>query len=169
MSDLTGLARQCKTFAGELAQAQRTATGIVAKELTDRVEAGTRSVAASGVLSGVGKRGARVGVKAEILSGGTGAVVRATGPYQLIERDTKAHTIPKQLDVLNVSRRKRQLRAGFKVRKPLNIPGIGIRRSVHHPGTHGQHPFEKAVNAYAPKASNVYQRQVAAAMQRSFR
>lgn len=169
MTDLAALAGQCQTFAAEARRAQVTATATVARSLTDQVNANTRAAAPSGVLSGVGKRGARVGGRFEIVAAGTGAVVRATGPYELIERDTKAHVIPKQLDALNAARRKRQLRAGFKARKPLNIPGIGFRRSVHHPGTHGKHPFERAVAAYTPKAVGVYQRQMAAALQRTFR
>jgi hypothetical protein len=47
-------------------------------------------------LSGVGKKGAQVGVRYGVLaSGNPSALVRATGPFQLIERDTKAGPRPR--------------------------------------------------------------------------
>src|SRR5690242_12676640 len=47
----------------------------------------------NGKLRGVGKRGAKVGVRYDIAN--NRALVRATGPFQLLERDTKAHQIPR--------------------------------------------------------------------------
>lgn len=168
MSDLAKFATQCGRFPAELARAEKEATKKVAVGLADAVRAETRTAAPGGVLSGVGRAGKKVGVQALPAPSGDW-LVKATGPFQLLERDTKAHVIPKHLDALNPSRRARQLRAGFKARKPLNIPGIGFRRSVHHPGTTGKHPFEHGYDKYRPGVANVYQRQVAAAMQRTFR
>lgn len=153
MTDLGQFAQQCRTFSGELAKAQKAAATKAAQGLTDRVNANTRAVAASGVLSGVGKRGAKVGAKTEPLRVGS-AIVKATGPYQLIERDTAGHREP---------------RAGRAKRRVLLIPGVGYRRSVHHPGTKGKHPFEKAIGAYGPQVPKVFQTEVHSAMARSFR
>jgi hypothetical protein len=153
MTTLEQFAGQCRTFSGELAKAQKAAAGKAAQGLQDKVNANTRAIAASGALSGVGKGGARVGVKVESLKAGS-AIVKATGPYQLIERDTAAHRVP---------------RAARGKKRVLLIPGIGYRRSVHHPGTKGKHPFERAVNAYGPQVPRVFQAEVRSAMARSFR
>jgi len=153
VTTLQDFAGQCAVFAVELTKAQKAAAAKAAQGLTDRVNANTRSVAASGVLSGVGKRGAKVGAKTEPLRIGS-AIVKATGPYQLIERDTSAHREP---------------RAARRRGRALLIPGIGYRQSVHHPGTKGKHPFEKAVNQYGPQVPRVFQAEVRSAMGRSFR
>jgi hypothetical protein len=168
MSDLARFAGQCGRFVGELDRVQKDATRKTALGLTVAARATTRAAAPGGVLAGVGRAGKKVGVQAQPAPSGDW-LVKATGPYQLIERDTKAHTIPKQLDVLNVARRRRQLRAGFRARRPLNIPGVGWRRSVHHPGTRGKHPFEKAVREFAPQAPKVFRAEVASAMAKTFR
>jgi hypothetical protein len=81
--------------------------------------------------------------------------VNASGPYQLIERDTAPHTEPR-------ARRRGK-------RKTLLIPGIGYRRTVHHPGTHGKHPFKTGIEAYTPEVSRIFERELHRAMQRTFR
>lgn len=90
-------------------------------------------------LRGVGKNGRKLGVRYTIVHGDdtSQALVFVTGPFQLIERNTSAHQIP----------RVRGPRA--RVRYAV-IPGVGPRRSAQHPGTHGKHPFERSVAA-APR------------------
>jgi hypothetical protein len=84
-------------------------------------------------LSGVGRKGARVGVRYNVGSypDGAKALVFATGPFHLIERDTKAHRIPRE---------RRRGRRRYAV-----VPGVGPRARVQHPGTKGKHPFARGV------------------------
>jgi hypothetical protein len=86
-------------------------------------------------LRGVGKKGARIGVRYDIDQ--KKALVRATGPFHLIENDTKAHRIPKQ--------RGARARTRYAV-----IPGVGVRAYANHPGTKGKHPWAKGVEAAMP-------------------
>lgn len=89
----------------------------------------------NGKLRGVGKKGAKVGVRYDIL--GDKALVRATGPFQLIERDTKAHRIPK-------------VRGARARKRVVVIPGVGVRAWANHPGTKGKHLWAKGVVAAVP-------------------
>ena len=84
----------------------------------------------------VGKRGQRVGVRYDMKSDHQ-ALVKMTGPAQLIERDTKAHRIPREFKGRGRSRARNM--------KRLVIPGIGVRMSANHPGTKGKHPWEKSL------------------------
>lgn len=101
-----------------------------------------RTVVPTGRLSGVGKRGAAVGVRYKVHPETKTARVFMTGPAQLIERDTKAHRIPRE------NRRRNK-------KRPIVIPGVGPRRSANHPGTRGQHPWEKGVTAGLQRADDV--------------
>lgn len=91
----------------------------------------------NGKLRGVGKKGAKVGVRYDLA--GKTALVRATGPFQLIENATKAHRIPRT--------------RGTRARKRyVVIPGVGVRAWANHPGTKGKHPWAKGVAAAIPIA-----------------
>ena len=152
MSDLAQFAARCGKFPAALEQARKAGTKKSALGMTTAIRATTRSVAPGGMLAGVGRKGAKVGMKAE--EGPSGDwLVKATGPYQLIERNTRPHREP----------------AASRRRKVLLIPGVGYRQSVHHPGTKGRHPFERAVDAYGPQVPKVFDREVAAAMAKTFR
>lgn len=87
-----------------------------------------------GRLQGVGKKGAKVGVRYTVA--GTDhptALVRATGPFHLIESDTKPHDIK------------------AKKKQAINIPGIGARASAHNTGgSRGKHPWAKGVDRAIP-------------------
>lgn len=89
-----------------------------------------------------GRKGKPAKLDARIQVGrGTGTVdvqaaVFAKGPWHLVERDTRAHDEP--------------LHARGRRHKQLAMPGIGVRNRVHHPGTHGRHPFSKGVDAVQP-------------------
>lgn len=90
----------------------------------------------NGRLSGVGKRGAKIGARYDFVGPNT-AIVRATGPFHLLERDTKAHRIPKV--------------RGTRARKRVVvIPGVGVRAWANHPGSKGKHPWAKGVAAAIP-------------------
>lgn len=85
-------------------------------------------------LSGVGKKGAKVGASFLMLpSAQPTAVVRATGQLHLLERPTKAHTI--------VPKRRRAL-----------ATHVGVFARVQSPGTKGKHPWEKGLAVGLPLA-----------------
>lgn len=94
-------------------------------------------------LRGVGRAGAKLGVRYTIRGSemNPSAQLRATGPWQLIEKDTKPHRIgPKK--------RRGGSRSGRG--GGVAVPGVGVFRSVHHPGTKGKHPWAKGVEKAEP-------------------
>lgn len=153
MTTLAQFAAQAGRFPVALEQARKAGARKAAAGMTTAVRGTTRAAAPGGVLIGVSRKGARVGVVVQESRNGDW-LVKVTGPYQLIERNTRAHREPA---------------AGRRRRKAMLIPGIGYRRSVHHPGTRGKHPFERAVDAYGPQVPAVFDREVAAAMTKTFR
>lgn len=110
-------------------------------------------------LSGVGKRGAKLGVRYNVAgaAGDAKSLVFATGPFHLIERDTKKHRIPKE----------RKTRKGGKRRYAV-IPGVGPRAWAMHPGTKGQRPWAKGVNDAEPQVRALLEKRVALAIRRIF-
>lgn len=115
-------------------------------------------------LSGVGKRGARIGVRYNVDRFGDAfeakSLVFATGPFHLIERATEAHRIPRA----EVGRGKRR-RANTK---PIVIPGVGVRRSAQHPGTKGKYPWRKGNAAAEEKVQQVLTSKTATVIRRNF-
>lgn len=108
------------------------------------------------LLRGVGKKGVKVGVRYDVktFTANTTALITATGPFQLVERDTKAHAMPRQ--------RKR----GRK--RALKIPGVGFRASARHPGTKGKHPFAKGVQDAMPKVRKEFNEAVSDSITKVF-
>lgn len=125
-------------------------------------------------LSGVNQRkgrpgGVRVGVRYSVKVSANRKVtslMRATGPLQLVERDTDPRVIQSAYATAPRGSKKslRSLQATLNSlaraggsqplfapnrlttsdpRQVLNIPGIGYRRSARHPGTSGQEPWAK--------------------------
>jgi hypothetical protein len=108
-------------------------------------------------LRGVGKNGAKLSVSTSY--GGSAepqALVFARGPWQLIERDTSAHQIPRQ-------RRSATFEGvfGHAVVPGGAVGGVhgrgGVRTRVQHPGTKGQHPWAKGTDAARPAISRLFQ------------
>ena len=97
----------------------------VTREIRDEI----RGVTGDMRLSGVGRRGARVGAKYDVkgTGGNPSVLITATGPIQLIERDTAPHEM-----------RPRRRRGA----KALRLPDGSFYAHVQHPGTRGKHPFE---------------------------
>lgn len=125
-----------------------------------------RAVGGDGRMSHVGraKGGTKLGVRYDYDKTNTAtpqSLLRATGPWQLIENNTAAHVITSRYG--GGSRRSRTARAEFvgpqftgrgrnrklksrtggDRRAVLNTP-FGYRRSALHPGTRGKHPWQKA-------------------------
>lgn len=110
-------------------------------------------------LSGVGKRGVRVGARYDI-KGFTNptALIRATGPLHLLTWDTKPHLIPRQRG--SVKRRRRILFAeGY---------GHPVRGPIEHPGTKGKHPWEHGLTKARPIAPAAYRRAVRTSLAKTF-
>ena len=127
--------------------AEQAALAIKASVLTAMSEAGVKN----GRLRGVGKKGAKIGVRYDIQGRKNSALIRATGPFQLIERDTKAHRVPKlyknqfsatNSPLLSIPKVSRSAKRG-----KIAIPGVGVRAWANHPGTKGKHPWDKGVVA----------------------
>jgi len=122
------------------------ASALLAKRLV--------SARAPARLRNVGKKGRILGVRYTVSHGDheSKALVFVTGPFQLIERGTKPHPIPK----LKNSGKSRAANpvfgpafGGVNMKKIVSTP-YGPRRMVWHPGTKGQHPFEKGVAEAQP-------------------
>lgn len=128
-------------------------------------------------LSGVGRKGARVGARFQ-MEGGLGepaALIKATGPLQLIERDTAAHSIiPRGW---RVSRKWGRLAAKGAVDpsrpvylgkgKVLKI-GDGFRMFADHPGTKGKHPFEHGWRKRRDEVPAIVQEKIRQAFAKEF-
>lgn len=137
----------------------------------------------SGRLSGVGRNGAKLSVHYDVkgTAESPAALVRAVGPWQLIEGDTKAHMIlPK-----GVGRAQGRTKAarhaakqglydalfgatGFAGVKPLSTP-YGPRYRVFQPGTRGKEPWKRGVAKVEHKILPTIQTETHAAMVRAFR
>lgn len=137
-----------------------------------------KAVGSDGRMSGVGRNGASLNARYDIRAarGGATSIVRATGPWQLIERRTVPHLILSRY--AGGSRRSRARlaevsiintgRARLRRRGAINIPGIGWRAYARHPGTPGKRPFAKGVNAGEPRALAVMRADAVDAVRRGF-
>lgn len=145
-----------------------TAVEGIPKSATKKAVAEAKIVMGSGApsrLRGVGKRGAALGVRSGVVGTPAAATgfIQATGPWQLIESDTKAHQIPRQ----------RESATFVGTFGHAVIPGGaeggvhgkgGVRTRVKHPGTKGQHPWAKGAVKVAVLAPKVYQVELAASL-----
>lgn len=113
-------------------------------------------------LRNVGKKGSKLGVRFNmgIYDGVAKSLVFATGPWQIIERDTKPHRIPRA-----TTGRGRNKRAN---KRPVLIPGVGVRAWANHPGTRGKHPFDRGVKAAMPEAKRILESPTAALLRKHF-
>jgi hypothetical protein len=155
MTDLAGFAKQARDAPTALLAAQKRALRQSTFGMAASVRASTTAAAPGGRLN-VGRAGAKIGIRARVTADSSRGYVNATGPYHLIERDTSAHSEPR------TSRRRRRT-------KVLHIPGIGFRRTVRHPGTHGKHPFKTGVEAFASEVPHIFEQQLHRAALRTFR
>lgn len=120
-------------------------------------------------LRGVGRNGARLNARYTLTTAGANpqALVFAVGPWQLIERDTKPHQIPRQR-----STRSFEGVYGHAVVPGGAVGGVhgkgGVRTRVHHPGTHGKHPWARGIVAAEPRVARLFERQTVDAIGRVF-
>lgn len=155
MKTMMDFAADCARFPGELQKAQARGVQRSALHVTRSVRDEIRAVTGDMRLSGVGLRGARVGARYDIK--GTvnpTALIRATGPLHLIERDTRPHEI------------KRRKRRGKKALRLAD--GRFVSGAVQHPGTRGKRPFAKGVDATKESAPRVFDAEIQRAMREVF-
>lgn len=123
--------------AAALVTAQKPTLDAAAMEAKKAVLAELDKVTSGRKLRNVGKKGAKLGVNFKVT--GDTATVKATGPWQIIERNTGPHRIN---------------RKSKDKRRALKLPN-GYRRSVPHPGTTGKHPWEKGAKVADDKVPKV--------------
>jgi hypothetical protein len=128
--------------------------------------------------AGNAKIGARYDIKPGVGSRSATAVIKATGPLQIIANDTSGR-------VIRSAYAKGKYRRGGKGksqfigpttsgqfsgdrRAVLNIPGIGFRRSARHPGTKGKDTWNDGQRRAAPKVARVMDRETANIVTRGF-
>lgn len=88
-------------------------------------------------LSGVGKRGARVGSRFDVR--GDDVEFKATGPLHFVANPMSPHRIPR------VRTRGR--------RRVVVIPGVGVRAYANHPGTKGKDTWNRGAKVARTKVS----------------
>jgi hypothetical protein len=156
MSDLDDFARRVRQAPRSIQSSQRAGINKAALAVKKSVQS---QRGYTSLLYGVGTRGARLNVRYDI-RGTTHpiALVRATGPFHLIESDTKPHEIK--------PRRRNRNRRG-PARAVATPHGTFAR--VQHPGTKGKYPWRNGVKAAAPKVPYVFQTEVHKVLRRLFR
>jgi len=104
-------------------------------------------------LSGVGRRGARIGVRYTITRGGTEAWIAARGPLHLLERGTRGHEItPKRKHAVSSPALERSRRDG------AGRTNAAARVTVR--GTRARHVWGRAVSDVAPDVGRFYAQRV---------
>ena len=139
------------------------ATTAVRKRISQAAPGGTLR---AGGKKKDGARSARVGARFDKLNGDqAGAIVRAQGPVHLIERDTSAHWIPRQLGgtITHTASGRRRSKASVvrrkaNVNKVLVIGGNVVQGPIRHPGTKGKHPFKRGVKDFMPSAGRLLEK-----------
>jgi hypothetical protein len=117
------------------------------------------ALAAAGVkgghLRGVGKKGAHLGVIAEVTGPDAAplGVLKASGPWHFIEHDNRPHQIPR---ATSKGRRRYAVIAG----QPYSV--------AHHPGTKGKHPWKLGTEKAKPEIARVYARELVATIRKVF-
>lgn len=160
LTSLADVTRMAATLPGELQRAQVVGVRKSALLVTTAIRGEIRAVTGDNRLSGVGARGARVGAQYDV-KGTTNptAIIKAKGPLHLVERDTAPHLIiPRGM---RVGKRGRQLKGG----KVLRLANGGYAASALHPGTRGQHPFEKGFMKSRDKTGPIFDLEVRKAIQ----
>jgi hypothetical protein len=152
-------AARAATLPAALVEATPRAVVASARVLDQQATANLRAAAGgdlklSRVRSG---KGATIALRVRTVGSGsrTRAEVVPTGPIMLIEGDTRRHVQPRlslaeRTDgarSYSMARRRKATRA-----RAMNIPGVGWRTKVNHPGTKGKKPVQKAFQQSADEA-----------------
>lgn len=148
------VARKVNAAAASIARGRKEAVAEAALVMKRSVEQQRDRATGDGRLSGVGRSGAKLGVRFDLKgSMNPTALLRALGPWQLIERKTSAHKIR--------PRKRRGKRA---------IAFGGIARAwAQHPGTRGKEPWAKGIDAGIKPALRVLRSAMVQAVTKGFR
>lgn len=155
-SSAAELAGKLEAAGAAVVNSNRAAVQRVARRIKAGAEAErNRAVGSNGRMSGVGRNGARLGVRDEY-AGSVAlptAVVRATGPWQLVESPTRSHLITSRYAGSTRARRSRAglagpvrpgaLRGG---RRAVVLTPWGYKRFTRHPGTRGKKPWRTSID-----------------------
>jgi hypothetical protein len=164
--DLGDLAASAARTADALQGAQAQGVRRAAVYATTMIRNEIRSATGDMRLSGVGRKGARVGARFDVKgTRNPTALIRATGPLHLIERDTGPHSIYPKGQTFATTRKGNVRRRGTS--RALKI-GEGYAAYAEHPGTRGKHPFQKGVAKAAPETPRIFQREVRAAIAKAW-
>lgn len=158
LNNLAGVARMASRLPEELSKAQRQGVQRSALTITRAMRQEVKqATGGDNRLSGVGKRGARIGAKYDIKGSiNPTAIVRATGPAQLVEHDVRAHSI--------APRRRRG-----KARGALRFKDGSYAARASHPGTKAKRPYEKGYLAKRDEAGQQFDKAVQQAIRRVLR
>lgn len=177
-SDGAKFAQKTQQYATTWQRANRDAVNKAALSVKTSVMAQLAHAVGSDLrMSGVGSKGARLGVRYDVggYYGNVTALVTATGPMHLVERDTKPHQIPRGQS----SRRTRTSSGRLSNKRVttgrarsqttrMNMGGTWRTGPFLHPGTRGKHPFEKGVTAAEPIVRDVFRRAHTTSLARTF-
>lgn len=170
--------RAAAALGGPLPAAAVASSAKIVKESAKRE---MDKIAPSGRFSHVGTKGAAVGVSYTIT--GSTALVRATGPWQLVENDTKAH-VEFSRGVGRAQGRSKAARFQAKQRlflalfgeagafsgvKALKLPNGQFRYRVNIPSIPGRHPWAHGVDKAVPLATDAMRASVLAGLRGIFR
>lgn len=147
-------------WAVEIEGANRAAVSAAALIVVKEIR--TRTAVATGGdmrLSGVGRKGAKVGVGYDVKgTKNATALIRARGPFHLVERDVRRHDIaPKRVKT-----------GRNRGPKALTIKGRFAASAKNAGGSKGRHPFEHGAKAAQPKAVMAFQREQDKALAKVF-
>jgi hypothetical protein len=147
-------AQRAATLPAALVDATPRAVRVSADVLEDAARANVaRATGGDMRLSRVRSgKGATVALRVRTVGSGsrTRAEVVPTGPIMLVEADTRRHVQPfAYVSERTGGRRSYSMARRRKAsRSPImNIPGVGWRRKVNHPGTKGKQPIHRAFQA----------------------
>lgn len=101
-------------------------------------------------LRNVGRNGSRLGIvsRTEGTGGSAFGVVKATGPWQIVEGNTSAHLIEPGISSDALA---------------LKI-GDGFAAYANHPGTHGKHAWKAGVDVARPAVAKSWEREMSKAI-----
>lgn len=147
----------------ELGRATRAGMTNVATTVKAAVQASITSVAPNGLKTRKGGARGKVSAFYQVYGYVSAfAVIAVRGPLPLIENDTPAHIINRRIGGKKQSRAKKKaayrgvavgpfLPSSYGARTGLFVTGAyvsgGLATFARHPGTRGQRPFAKAVDA----------------------
>lgn len=150
VSSLGAFTKQFTQLAAAYDQTPGRVVAASARVYNTTIKGDIAAITRGGKLRNVGKAGSRVGVTTRLF--GTTAIVQATGPLQILERDTREHSIPRtalsrrtRTASGRLSRKRELTGRTSSGRRHLFINGHWVTGPVKHPGTTGKHPFERGV------------------------